>query len=483
LKLKLFEPSGTQAISSKGVASTRNIVDATSESSNYIGSLAASLSQTLANPGCRKSLSAALKDDTSQLRALMVGADVGKRDLVTEVTTMVKSIAKGPQFAPINFTSVKVLSEFGTGIAEAASSQEFQVDGLSTDNQAALPLIKQFETALLDNLWHYEDSCVGSPQGCVPDFFPVVLATGGFGEVTDFVQIIQYFAPVLSQGLQGGSADPLLKEVLCSEAMLNEVVPNPRHGFRLPTRYFGGDDCEQYALLAMPPPNFDPTHTDGCKNFHTMLKATGILYFENSEIVLNDMFDIKGGWNARAVTMSTQTQTVMSVTWFSVVSPELGIHGGKTLREASQREMARKQKTQKHAAQSIFLEVERSTTSTLLQDSLNSISDGQSSPSKSPELGADTVGITHFEKLLIKNFPAFPIETLGTGLPLKYAYMLHNYMSHVSYVTQCCYRTVAGKGNMSHCPFCVSNPDLCPCVEILFPGEPTIDFVFPVMTT
>jgi hypothetical protein len=73
------------------------------------------------------------------------------------------------------------------------------------------------------------------------------------------------------------------------------------------------------------------------------------------------------------------------------------------------------------------------------------------------------------------NFPMYPLDTI-MQVPTKYAYLLSNYMSHLSVVQQHCF---IKNETRSFAPFCVSNPDLCPCGDIS--SEYTMSFVFPVM--
>merc|ERR1719387_399354 len=75
---------------------------------------------------------------------------------------------------------------------------------------------------------------------------------------------------------------------------------------------------------------------------------------------------------------------------------------------------------------------------------------------------------------MMKTFPSFPAHTL-MQIPIKYGYLLSNFMSHVAYLQQFCFKRDSKK---QFAPFCVVNPRLCPCEEI---GVATVDFVFPVM--
>jgi hypothetical protein len=74
----------------------------------------------------------------------------------------------------------------------------------------------------------------------------------------------------------------------------------------------------------------------------------------------------------------------------------------------------------------------------------------------------------------LKEFPMFPLGTLML-IPVKYAYLLSNYMSHAAFIQQYCFRETVDE---TFAPFCADNPTLCPCSLI---GFSTLDFVFPVM--
>jgi hypothetical protein len=80
---------------------------------------------------------------------------------------------------------------------------------------------------------------------------------------------------------------------------------------------------------------------------------------------------------------------------------------------------------------------------------------------------------------IVDDFPSFPPSTL-LSLPTKYGYLLSNYMSHVSYVQQCCMNVKIRSGDVSHGPFCRDNEALCPCRDLVASGEPSANFVFPV---
>lgn len=72
-------------------------------------------------------------------------------------------------------------------------------------------------------------------------------------------------------------------------------------------------------------------------------------------------------------------------------------------------------------------------------------------------------------------FPEYPVDTL-MSMPTKYAYLLSNYMSHLTVLLQHC---LTKNHSLNFVDFCVSNPDFCPCADV-YVGY-SVDFVFPVM--
>jgi hypothetical protein len=78
---------------------------------------------------------------------------------------------------------------------------------------------------------------------------------------------------------------------------------------------------------------------------------------------------------------------------------------------------------------------------------------------------------------MMVSFPTFPSHSL-MQVPIKYAYLLSNYLGHLSMVQQYCFKAVL---DLNYSKFCTSNPDLCPCEEITYPLNVTVDFVFPIM--
>merc|ERR1719321_271157 len=86
------------------------------------------------------------------------------------------------------------------------------------------------------------------------------------------------------------------------------------------------------------------------------------------------------------------------------------------------------------------------------------------------ESSSDTASTQSY---MLMHFPAFPAASLNF-LPPKLAFVLDNFMSHMSYVFQCClnrwsaYTYAGGTSLMTACPFCYDHlGSLCPCDTLL----------------
>jgi len=290
--------------------------------------------------------------------------------------------------------------------------------------------------------------------------FPALLATGGESAQSDFGQVIQYFAPVLPRILIIGL--PVDDE--CSQSFLKAIIPNPRYAFKLLSKYFGGGDCEQYALLASPSP-------PGCENIWVKLRGVSILYFENVEVVPNAYFDVTGGWKVRAMSLSMQSGSDLAVDWLAVLAPNLAMLGSVAYQDAAYAQLRKVKEVKNRWASGDHGRMTNWRVTARQNTNVSKVNNTEESKPTRP---------SHQERLLIQSFPSFPAATL-VGMPVKYAYLLHNYMAHVAYVQLCCFKRDAAMGNLTHCGFCISNPQLCPCDKLFYPGEPTVDFVFPTL--
>jgi len=394
--------------------------------------------------------------------------------------------------------------------------------------------------------------------------FPVVLmtATGLTSKslfTAAFNLVRQYYAPTgtttNSYIFKQSEVPPHvlgLHHFLCGYPWLNDNNndqghTNENHGITIPSTsgFWGispttGAACASYMFLLSPPTDVPiltassvpplPTGADPapfnppqCDNLYSKLKRTGLLYAEKVDVANNPKFNfgaIDYPWKIMAIAMAVQVENDMSVQWLVFADPYAAMVAGTRFRQAAARKLGISGSGSGSPVGMFFAESQLQTIPVHPPFRDNVASDGNDDwvqlnmanlrqDAQTDSVGFAPITVTSF---LLAHFPAFPATTLQY-LPPKFAYILDNYMSHVSYIMQCCYNKWKSPYCVDHtntplpalaatpcptltdaCPFCASFSNLCPCQAItasiaasdnsLWTASgwlgPTQSFVFPV---
>lgn len=188
---------------------------------------------------------------------------------------------------------------------------DLMFDGLSVDNNAVTPVVKQMEV-YLDGYQHDLDGL---------QYYLTVLMTGGFGSAEiDFWQVNQYFVSSMPRKFippQLGLDDVGI-DFFCSEEFSLGYAPSINWVFELDfENNMVQDWCVSGWYKYMPPTGHE------CQNMYSRMQDTGILYSVLPTVKPNAYHGLHGEWNYTAISFSLMKKTVLSIDWLTLNAPQI----------------------------------------------------------------------------------------------------------------------------------------------------------------